>query len=174
MPRTDSGRSFGPRDLDKARKRLFVQAMMTGAKISQACLKSGFSEREAAAFRKTDEFVRMSRYFWATYLRRQFKVGSQKLFSSLVTALSELAVLVRDESPEIRLRAISELRQWLADQKNPVLQRLSAQILEESEEADEETLSGPVAVEAKHLLNRIRRGRLNGRARGGNDAGYQH
>lgn len=153
-----------PGDIDKARKRIFVREIAGGAKLMQAALKSGLTPNEARTFRRTDEYINMMNYFWTKFLQREFRKGSQKLFTGLVTALTELSSLVQSGNPEIKLRAISEIRQWLCDQKNPVLQRLTTQILESGEtNEDEETLSEPSARAAKKLLNRIRKERrLNG------------
>lgn len=155
------------RDVEKARRKLFVKHEALGMSAQEACDKSGFTPDEAKAFKRSEEYPKMMQYFWDRYLRENFKSGSRKLFTATVVALSELSGLVQDGSPEIKLRAIAELRQWLSDQKNPVLKRISEQIIEAGEKQEGvEVLGRESSQKAKEFLAAIRKERQNGKSNG--------
>jgi len=164
------------RDVEKARRKLFVRYEALGMSVQEACDRSGFTSSEAKAFKRSEEYLKMMQYFWDRYLKVSFKSGSRKLFSTTVTALSELSELVQDGSPEIKLRAIAELRQWLSDQRNPILKKISEQIVEAGEkQEDSEVLGQESSQRAKEFLSALRRERQNGKSNNGKNNGvYRH
>lgn len=147
-------------DLYKAKKKLFVAAILRDNNIRQAATKCGFSLAEAKAFHQSIEYAQMSNFLWSKYVNKSLEEGSKSLFSSVVAALSSLKDMVDSSNTDTKIRAIGELRQWLnSSEKSSIVAKMTSKILEtgEAEDKDEETYTPETSRRAMAFLDSYRK-----------------
>jgi len=158
------------RDIIQAKKKLFVSVMLRGDTVKAAARKCGFSLAEAKEFRRSIEYAEMSGHLWDRYCKKHVDDGGKKLFVSVVSALDKLQDMVGSNNPDVSLRSIGELRQWLTSLgKSPVLEKMAEKILANyDEDAKEDPYDSPVVKrKAIELLTELRvNGKANGKANG--------
>jgi hypothetical protein len=164
-------------DILQAKKRLFVSAILQDDNLSTAARKSGMSLEEARTFRGSPEYMEMTTYLWDNFFSKHITTGSKKLFIALVDALDSLNMLVLHANPELRLRAIAELRQWLSNTgKCAVLDKMTSKIMEtgEGSDADEESYTPEAAQKAMDFLTELRASNGGGTVRAGSNGAHQN
>ena len=155
------------RDIVQAKKKLFVSVMLRGDTVKVAARKCGFSLAEAKEFRRSIEYAEMSGHLWDRYCKKHVDDGGKKLFVSVVSALDKLRDMVGSANPDVSLRSIGELRQWLTSLgKSPVLEKMAEKILAGyDEDVKEDPYDSPVVKQkAIDLLTELRvTGKSNGK-----------